>query len=151
MTGVDDDVPGRTPVRNELLRIEGAAKSFPGVRALDGVDLSLRAGEVHVLLGENGDVCGVFAANDEMALGAAKALGARSGKDVRVVAFDGTPDGVAAVRGGTLTATVAQQPKLLGRQAVEWAVKASRGEKLPGRVKVSVVLVTGENAAKFDG
>ncbi|WP_219501607.1 sugar ABC transporter ATP-binding protein [Nonomuraea ceibae] len=36
------------------LRAEGLTKSFPGVRALDGVDLSLRAGEVHVLLGENG-------------------------------------------------------------------------------------------------
>ncbi|MEE4421932.1 sugar ABC transporter ATP-binding protein [Streptomyces bugieae] len=37
-----------------MLRVEGVTKSFPGVRALDGVDLSLRRGEVHVLLGENG-------------------------------------------------------------------------------------------------
>ncbi|WP_399091394.1 sugar ABC transporter ATP-binding protein [Streptomyces sp. BBFR2] len=50
MTGVKDDVPGG----RELLRVEGVTKSFPGVRALDGVDLSLRSGEVHVLLGENG-------------------------------------------------------------------------------------------------
>ncbi|MGW9080963.1 sugar ABC transporter ATP-binding protein [Streptomyces kronopolitis] len=50
MTGVKDDVPGGRP----LLRVEGVTKSFPGVRALDGVDLTLRAGEVHVLLGENG-------------------------------------------------------------------------------------------------
>lgn len=50
MTGVNDDVPGG----RELLRVEGVTKSFPGVRALDGVDLTLCAGEVHVLLGENG-------------------------------------------------------------------------------------------------
>jgi ribose transport system ATP-binding protein len=41
-----DDVP--------LLRMRGIVKEFPGVRALDGVDLDVRAGEVHCLLGQNG-------------------------------------------------------------------------------------------------
>ncbi len=36
------------------LRMRGIRKSFPGVVALDGVDLEVRRGEVHVLLGENG-------------------------------------------------------------------------------------------------
>ena len=38
----------------ELLRMEGITKTFPGVKALDNVNLTLNAGEVHALLGENG-------------------------------------------------------------------------------------------------
>ncbi len=37
-----------------ILEARGISKSFPGVKALDGVDLSLREGEVHALVGENG-------------------------------------------------------------------------------------------------
>ncbi len=37
-----------------LLHMRGIVKTFPGVRALDGVDLDVRAGEVHCLLGQNG-------------------------------------------------------------------------------------------------
>ncbi|MFC7339836.1 sugar ABC transporter ATP-binding protein [Saccharopolyspora griseoalba] len=38
----------------DLLEMRGIVKEFPGVRALDGVDLRVRAGEVHCLLGQNG-------------------------------------------------------------------------------------------------
>src|SRR5690348_18476319 len=37
-----------------LLQMRGIVKAFPGVRALSGVDLDVRAGEVHCLLGQNG-------------------------------------------------------------------------------------------------
>ena len=39
---------------NVLLRMEGICKSFPGVKALDNVQLTLRRGTVHALMGENG-------------------------------------------------------------------------------------------------
>ena len=44
-----DDTPSRP-----VLRLSGIAKSFPGVKALQGVDLSLYAGQVTALIGENG-------------------------------------------------------------------------------------------------
>ena len=37
-----------------LLHVQGIAKSFPGVRALKGVHLNLSAGEVLAVIGENG-------------------------------------------------------------------------------------------------
>ncbi|OQD55137.1 sugar ABC transporter ATP-binding protein [Streptomyces phaeoluteigriseus] len=38
----------------EVLAVRGLSKTFPGVRALDDLDLTLHAGEVHALIGENG-------------------------------------------------------------------------------------------------
>ncbi|WP_028938639.1 sugar ABC transporter ATP-binding protein [Pseudonocardia spinosispora] len=43
-----------TSTDRPLLRMRGIVKQFPGVRALDGVDLEVTAGEVHCLLGQNG-------------------------------------------------------------------------------------------------
>ncbi|MEU8097003.1 ABC transporter permease/substrate-binding protein [Streptomyces rubiginosohelvolus] len=94
-------------------------------------------------------VTGVFAENDEMALGAVKALGSKAGKSVSVVGFDGTPDGLKAVEAGTLYASVAQQPAELGKIAVQNAVKAAKDEKVASTVKVPVKVVTRENVADF--
>ncbi|STI78324.1 sugar ABC transporter ATP-binding protein [Escherichia coli] len=43
-----------TDQHQEILRTEGLSKFFPGVKALDNVDFSLRRGEIMALLGENG-------------------------------------------------------------------------------------------------
>ncbi|MFJ3435159.1 substrate-binding domain-containing protein [Streptomyces cyaneofuscatus] len=94
-------------------------------------------------------ITGVFAENDEMALGAVKALGSKAGTAVSVVGFDGTPDGLKAVGAGTLYASVAQQPSELGKIAVQNAVKAAKGEKVEKTVKVPVKVVTRENVADF--
>ncbi|WSJ83073.1 substrate-binding domain-containing protein [Streptomyces sp. NBC_01304] len=101
------------------------------------------------LLQSHADVDGVFAENDEMALGAVKALGAKAGKQVAVVGFDGTPDGLKAVEAGTLYASVAQQPRELGRMAVQNAIKAAQDKKIAAVVKVPVKVVTAKNVADF--
>jgi ribose transport system ATP-binding protein len=45
---------GPQEARTAMLTLAGISKSFPGVRALGGVDLEVRPGEIHGLLGENG-------------------------------------------------------------------------------------------------
>ncbi|MEU9877013.1 ABC transporter permease/substrate-binding protein [Streptomyces phaeochromogenes] len=103
------------------------------------------------LLQAHPDVQGVFAENDEMALGAVKALGSKAGKSVQVIGFDGTPDGLKAVKEGTMYASVAQQPKELGRIAVENALRAADDKEVEKTVKVPVKVVTAKNVDEFTG
>ncbi len=117
--------------------------------AVADFDRAKALNETTNLLQGHPNLKGIFAENDEMALGAIKALGARAGKDVMVVGFDGTPDGLKAIQDGSLAATVAQQPKLLGGKAVEQAVKAAKGEPVQQVVDVEVKVITKQNVAEF--
>ena len=92
-------------------------------------------------LASKGDVQAIFAQNDEMALGALRAIGAAN-KKVLVVGFDGTDDGVKAVKSGKLAATVAQQPELSGSLGVETADKILKGEKVEAKIPVALKVVT---------
>lgn len=93
------------------------------------------------LLASKGDVQAIFAQNDEMALGALRAIGAAN-KKVLVVGFDGTDDGVKAVKSGKLAATIAQQPELIGSLGVEAADKILKGEKVEAKIPVALKVVT---------
>ena len=39
---------------NIIYKMNGITKEFPGVKALDNVDLEIREGEIHAIVGENG-------------------------------------------------------------------------------------------------
>ena len=87
------------------------------------------------------EIDAVFAHNDEMALGAQKAIEA-SGREIIIVGFDATEDAVAAVKEGKMSATVAQQPSLIGELGVETAKKILDGESVEDFVPVDLQLVT---------
>ena len=79
------------------------------------------------ILQSDGTIKGVFAHNDEMALGAVEAVAA-SGKDIKIVGFDATDDAQKAVKDGKMAATVAQKPDKMGETAIGTAVKIMAGE-----------------------
>lgn len=84
----------------------------------------------------------VFAQNDEMALGAQKALADAGMKDVLIVGFDATDDAQSAVKEGTMAATVAQQPLLIGKTAIDAIDKIIKGESVDSFIPVELLLIT---------
>ncbi|OOS01495.1 D-ribose ABC transporter substrate-binding protein RbsB [Canicola haemoglobinophilus] len=92
------------------------------------------------LLASKAAVQAVFAQNDEMALGALRAISAAN-KKVLVVGFDGTDDGVKAVKSGKLGATIAQQPELIGSLGVATADKVLKGETVAEKIPVDLKVI----------
>ena len=91
------------------------------------------------MLQADSGIQGVFAHNDEMALGAVEAIVSRK---IVVVGFDATDDAQAAVKAGKMAATVAQKPDLMGATAVETAQKILNGETVDKEIPVEVELIT---------
>ena len=93
------------------------------------------------IIQSKGDIDAVFAQNDEMALGALKALQDANMNDVLVVGFDATDDAVISVNKGEMAATIAQQPKLIGQTAVDLAHRFLSGEKVESFAPVELKLI----------
>lgn len=92
------------------------------------------------ILQSNPDIKGVFAHNDEMALGALEAIEA-AGKDIIVIGFDATDDAVKSVENGKLAGTIAQKPEQIGEKAMEAAIKALNGEEVEASIPVDLELI----------
>ncbi len=119
-----EGVPGTSAARERGQGFNEAVADCGGLNVVARQTANFNRGEglsvMENILVAQADISAVFAHNDEMALGALQAIQA-SGRDILVVGFDATDDAVAAVAAGTMAATVAQQPLLLGDQAVRAA------------------------------
>ena len=95
------------------------------------------------ILTANPDITGLFAASDLMALGATEAIeqaGLRG--RIMVIGFDANDEAKQAVSDGIMMGTIAQDPVLMGRLAVQNAVRVLNGETISMEIPVDIVVVT---------
>lgn len=140
-------VPGASATRERGKGFHEIADKQLDVIASQAADFDRTKGltVMENLLQGNPDVQAVFAHNDEMALGAIEAIES-SGKDIPVVGFDGNDDALTSIQNGKLTATVAQQPELIGQLAVDAARDVLEGKEVEASIPAPLKLVTKEDA-----
>jgi ribose transport system substrate-binding protein len=93
------------------------------------------------LLNTYPNIDAIFAHNDEMAIGAMKAV-EESGQKVVIVGFDGIDEALKAVKTSKITATIAQQPELIGTLGVDIAGKITKGNKVEKKILVGLKLIS---------
>jgi ribose transport system substrate-binding protein len=148
-----EGIPGASPTRDRGQGFEEAINAQEAVELVVSQTANFdRAEGLNVtenVLQSNPEIKGIFAQNDEMALGAVRALGDQAGTDVKIVGFDAIEDALKAIQSGKMNATVAQQPDKIGSLGVENAMKVIDGESVPKNIPVEVKLVTKENVSEF--
>ena len=141
-----EGVPGASAARDRGKGFGEEIATAPGIKIIASQTANFdRAQGLNVMeniLQAHPDIDAVFAQNDEMALGALKAIQAAHRKII-VVGFDATDDARAAVKSGAMYATIAQQPAMIGSLGVEAADKIVKGQSVPKYTGVPLQVVGG--------
>lgn len=140
-----EGVPGASATRERGEGFHNIADNDLNVTATQSADFDRTKGlnVMENILQAKPDIQAVFAHNDEMALGAIEAISS-SGKNILVIGFDGNEDALNSVKSGSMEATVAQQPELIGKLAVEAGSRVLKGEKVEKKIAVPLKLVAKE-------
>jgi ribose transport system substrate-binding protein len=89
------------------------------------------------LLQAQPDLAGIFAINDPTALGSRAALEkAGRGHRIKLVGFDGQPEGKQAIKDGKIYADPIQYPDRIGREGAQAIIKYFEGEDIPSEVLI---------------
>ena len=141
-----EGIPGSSAARERGEGFESAIAGKAGVKLVAkqpaNFDRAQGLTVMENILQGNKDIQSVFAQNDEMALGAQRAIEEAGLKSVAIVGFDATPDAVAAVKAGKLAATVQQKPELIGKMGVDTAKLLIEGKPVDRNIPVPLALIT---------
>jgi ribose transport system substrate-binding protein len=142
--------PGISTTDQRVQGFADAAKAdssynYVGVQ-YDQDSASIAAQVTSAALQKNPDIVGIFATNLFSAEGAATAIRqvGKSGK-VKVVGFDADPDQITALKANTVQALIAQQPYLIGTNAVDQAVAALTGKPTTPKIGTKFSIITSDN------
>ncbi len=149
-----EGIPGTSAARDRGKGFQQALSGASGIKLVSkqtaNFDRNQGFNVAQNIFQANPDLDGLFAQNDEMALGAVRAA-KQEGKNVKIMGFDAIPDAIKAIEAGDMVGTIAQQPALMGKRSVETAIKIADDESVPKTQPVPIKLVTKANAAQFGG
>lgn len=103
------------------------------------------AGVIDAVLQNHADLAGVFAANDDMAIGALSAT-EQVGLQIPIVGINGGDEATELIIQDKLAGSVAQSPYEMGYMGVENAVKTIKGEEIERRIPTPIKVINKENA-----
>jgi ribose transport system substrate-binding protein len=142
--------PGISTTDQRTSGFAAAAKADPkfsyvGVQ-YDQDTASLAAQVTLAALQKNPNIVAIFATNLFSAEGAATGIrqAGKSGK-VKIVGFDAEPDEITALQQGTVQALIAQQPYVIGTDAVEQALAALTGKPTTPKIGTKFTIITSAN------
>jgi D-allose transport system substrate-binding protein len=144
--GLSGNITGEKRAKGFAEKLKELAPGLEIVASLPGDwDRGKAASIANDTLTAHPDLVAIFCANDGMALGAVESVfAAGMGDQVTIIGVDGNVDAVKSIREGRLSASVAQLPYLVGKQAIENVKKALAGERVPSNIAVPTLLLTKE-------
>ena len=149
-------IMGTSVAQERSKGFESGIKAFPGISVVATQPAEFDRGKaldvMTNVLQSHRDIVGVYAANDEMAMGVIAALKAAglSGK-VKVVGNDGIADAVKAIKDGSLYATNAESPFALGSEVMGLAGQVAGGQKVEKNKVLEGSLVKSADVAQGRG
>lgn len=147
------DHPVTTSVQDRVKGFKEALAKFPGVRIVaqqTGEGERTKAMSVmETLIQAHPKIKGVFAINDDSAMGALAALDQAGRKDVQVVGYDATPEAQEAIMAGSpLKADAVQYPDKIGDTTIRTIAKYLKGEQVPKLIPIEVGIFDKDTAEK---
>jgi ribose transport system substrate-binding protein len=149
-----EGIPGTSAARDRGTGFDEALAEAEGIELATSVTANFSRDEGFTVAQDvftaHPDLDGVFAQNDEMALGALEAAQAAGiAEDLVIVGFDAADDALAAIAAGEMDGTIAQLPAEMGRIALEQASAIAQGETVDAEIPVEVTVVTADNVDEF--
>lgn len=147
-------IAGTSPELDRDKGCKAALKEYPGISTVaeQPADWDKEKGYTATqnILQANPNLTAIFGRNDLAALGAVEAA-KQAGKldQITVISFDGITDALKSIKAGELSATIVQDPTLMGETAVESAVKAAKGDKLDKTLDLPVKVADADNIDEF--
>jgi ribose transport system substrate-binding protein len=145
-------IAGAPGAASDLL-VGGFTKALPGnakvVANQPGMFNAAKAQDVaENMIQAHPDLAYAFVANEEMGLAARKAFDAAGAKNVKIVTTNGTDEGLAAVKDGRFSATVANSAMTIGQTAAKNAIGLLDNKKVDKIANIPLLLVTKDNLSK---